>query len=173
MTAIGGDVARLGFLDRRAQANLRKLLRSDIHEGATVKTGARRSRDFPDIHSASSAIAERHERVCGCSHLRQRRRTAPGRPSGYNLSPALDLDLAPADPLSGTPTFPLPSAAGSPGARLGGLRHPVPRRTEAPGGPYGEGPRPAVPSPQDLGPQAPTGPPAACVATADRLRLPT
>jgi hypothetical protein len=42
-------------------------LRSDFHEEASVKTGARRLRDFPDIHSASSATAERHERVCGCS----------------------------------------------------------------------------------------------------------
>ena len=39
----------------------RRLLRSDIHEEVSVKTGARRARDFPDIHSASSAAAERHE----------------------------------------------------------------------------------------------------------------
>jgi hypothetical protein len=32
--------------------------RSDIHEEPSVKTGARRLRDFPDIHSASSAAAE-------------------------------------------------------------------------------------------------------------------
>jgi hypothetical protein len=30
-----------------------ELLRSDIHEEPRVKTGARRSRDFPDVHSAS------------------------------------------------------------------------------------------------------------------------
>src|SRR5205809_570953 len=34
---------------------------ADIHEEASAKTGARRSRDYPDIHSASSAGAERHE----------------------------------------------------------------------------------------------------------------
>jgi hypothetical protein len=34
---------------------------SDIHEGASVKTGARRDRDFPNIHSASPALAGRHE----------------------------------------------------------------------------------------------------------------
>ncbi len=67
--------------------------RPDIHEEASVKTGARRSRDFPDIHSASSAKAERHERVCGCSHSHRRRRNAPCRASGCNLSPALDLDV--------------------------------------------------------------------------------
>jgi hypothetical protein len=36
-------------------------LRSDIHEEASVKTGARRSRDDPDIPSASPAVAERPE----------------------------------------------------------------------------------------------------------------
>jgi hypothetical protein len=35
--------------------------RSDIHEEASVKAGARRAREFPNIHSASSADAERHE----------------------------------------------------------------------------------------------------------------
>jgi hypothetical protein len=40
--------------------------RSDIHEGVSVKTGARRARDFPDIPSASPAAAERHETLCGC-----------------------------------------------------------------------------------------------------------
>src|SRR5437764_15407020 len=72
--------------------------RSDIHEEAAVKTRARRNRDFPDIHSASSATAERHERVCGCSHSHQRRRTAPCRTPGCNLSPALDLDVTPPEP---------------------------------------------------------------------------
>jgi hypothetical protein len=37
--------------------------RIDVHEGASVKTGARRSRDFPDVHSAPSAVAERDEGV--------------------------------------------------------------------------------------------------------------
>src|SRR5262249_455125 len=69
--------------------------RADIHEEASVKPRARRNRDFPDIHSASSAFAERHEKVCGCSHSHQRRRTAPCRTPGCNLSPALDLDVEP------------------------------------------------------------------------------
>jgi hypothetical protein len=43
------------MIARWAQGNLRNLLRSDIHEGASVKTGARRLRDFPNIHSASPA----------------------------------------------------------------------------------------------------------------------
>lgn len=62
------------------------------------------------------------------------------------------------------------SRAVPPGARLGGLRHAVPRRTEVTGGPEGEGPRPAVPSPQDRGPQAPSGP---LVAVSRRHRLPS
>jgi hypothetical protein len=66
---------------------------SDVHEEASVKTGARRWRDFPDIHSASSATAECHERVCGRSHSIPRRRDAPRRTSGCDLSPATDLDL--------------------------------------------------------------------------------
>jgi hypothetical protein len=33
-------------------------------------------RDFPDIHSASSATAERQERVCGRSHSTPQRRDA-------------------------------------------------------------------------------------------------
>jgi hypothetical protein len=66
--------------------------RSDVHEEASVKTGARRWRDLPDIHSASSAMAEHHERVCGRSHSIPRRRAAPRRTSGCDLSPALDLD---------------------------------------------------------------------------------
>src|SRR5262249_52629004 len=78
----------------------------DIHEEASVKTGARRLRDFPDIHSASSAKAERHERVCGRSHSTPRRRIAPRRTSGCDLSPALDLDLdslLPAGPMCAGP----------------------------------------------------------------------
>jgi hypothetical protein len=81
-----------------AQAIAPSALKTDIHEGALVKTRARRVRDFPDIHSASSAAAERHERVCGCPYSHQRRRTAPCRSSGCNLGPALDLDLAPVEP---------------------------------------------------------------------------
>src|SRR5262245_28592249 len=37
--------------------------------------------------------AERHEKVCGCSHSHRRRRNAPWRTPGCNLSPALDLDV--------------------------------------------------------------------------------
>ena len=67
--------------------------RSDVHEEASVKTGARRLRDFPDIPSASSALAERQERVYGRSHSIPRRRHAPRRTSGCDLGPATDLDL--------------------------------------------------------------------------------
>jgi hypothetical protein len=42
----------------------RRARRSDVHEEASVKTGARRSRDFPDIQWASSATAERDQGVC-------------------------------------------------------------------------------------------------------------
>jgi len=62
------------------------------------RPGARRVRDFPDIHSASSANTERHEKVCGCSHSHRRRRNAPWRIPGCDLSPALDLDVAPVEP---------------------------------------------------------------------------
>jgi hypothetical protein len=64
-------------------------------------------------------------------------------------------------PCRGFFPFTLPTAAGSPGAHLGGLRHRVPHCTEAWGGPGEEGPGPAVPSPQDGGPQAPPGLPQA------------
>src|SRR5262249_49575853 len=84
-----------GLIARWAQGSLCNLLRSDIHEEASVKTRARRLRDYPDIHSASAAQAARHERVCGCPHSHQRRRTAPCRTPGCNLSPALDLDVNP------------------------------------------------------------------------------
>src|SRR5262249_11134667 len=84
---------RSGHIGRRAQINLCILLRSAIHEEPSVKTGARRLRDFPDIHSASSAAAERHEKVCGCFHSHRRRRDAPWRTPGCNLSPTLDLDV--------------------------------------------------------------------------------
>src|SRR6516165_6261383 len=80
--------------------------RSDIHEEASVKTGASRLRDIPDIHSASSAMAEHHERVCGRSHSTPRRRIAPRRTSGCDLGPALDLDLdrlLPAGPMCAGP----------------------------------------------------------------------
>jgi hypothetical protein len=36
---------------------------------ASVKSGARRSRDCPTIHSASSETSDRHERERGCSIL--------------------------------------------------------------------------------------------------------
>jgi hypothetical protein len=85
--------------------------RTDIHEEGSVKIGARRARDFPDIHSASSAAAERHESVCGCSHSRRRRRDAPCRTPGYNLSPALDLDVEPHISCNCS-SSPLPPAAG-------------------------------------------------------------
>src|SRR5262249_55889332 len=62
------------------------------------KTVAGRVRDFPNIHSASPAQAGRHERVCGCSHSHRRRRLAPCRTPGGNLSPALDLDVKPLEP---------------------------------------------------------------------------
>ena len=45
-------------------------------------------------HSASSVKAERHESVCGFSHSHQRRRNAPCRTPGCNLSPALDFPQA-------------------------------------------------------------------------------
>jgi len=118
-------VARGGLFDRRAKGNLRKLLRSDIHEEAFVKTGARRLRDYPDIHSASAARAARHERVCGCPHSHQRRRTAPCRTPGCNLSPALDLDVEPSSDRCGAPgTAPgnREEASGGPG---GGNEPPV------------------------------------------------
>src|SRR5262249_1652984 len=67
--------------------------RSDVHEEASVKTGASHLREFPDVDSASSALAEHDERVCGRSHSTPRRRIAPRRTSGRDPSPALDLDL--------------------------------------------------------------------------------
>src|SRR6516164_7333793 len=70
-----------------------RALRSDFHKEASVKTGARRSREFPDIHSASSAMAERQETLCGRSHSIPRRRNAPRTTSGCDLGPATDLDL--------------------------------------------------------------------------------
>jgi hypothetical protein len=69
--------------------------RSDVHEETPVKTGARLLRNFPDIHSASSTMAERQETLCGRSPSIPRRRNAPRRTSGCDLSPALDLDLSP------------------------------------------------------------------------------
>jgi hypothetical protein len=67
MTDVAGNFAR------RAQSHKP---RSDVHEEALVKTGARRLRDFPDTHSASSAKQERRARVCGHSHSTPRRRNA-------------------------------------------------------------------------------------------------
>src|SRR5262249_55586201 len=123
--------------------------RSDIHEGASVKTGARRVRDFPNIHPASPASAGRHETVSGRSHSRQRRRSAPCRTPGCDLSPALDLDQSSCRPAS----RPLVLFAAV------RRRFMPPAHREASGGPGGEGPPPAVPSPQEGGPQAPPGPP--------------
>jgi hypothetical protein len=54
---------------RIGSGTLARELPSDIYEETSVKTGARRSRDYPGIYSASSAIAERHERERGCSLL--------------------------------------------------------------------------------------------------------
>src|SRR5215471_3975317 len=90
------DASYIAFLLSQAYPGA-STRRSAIHEEASVKTGARRLRDCPDIHSASAAQAERHEKVCGCSHSHQRRRIAPCRTPGCNLSPALDLDLRPLD----------------------------------------------------------------------------
>jgi hypothetical protein len=59
---------------------------------ASVKTGARRWRDFPDIPSVSSALAEHHAKVCGRSHSIPRRCDAPRRTSGCDLSPGLAED---------------------------------------------------------------------------------
>ena len=66
--------------------------RSDVHEEASVKTGARRWRDFPDIPSASSAMAGRQERVFGRSHSTPRRCDSPRRTSGCDLGPGLAED---------------------------------------------------------------------------------
>ena len=74
-----------GGNDRRAYANLHDLRRTDIHEEASVKTGARRSRDFPDIHSASSAIAERHESSCAAVVGPDARELGAGRTWGSGL----------------------------------------------------------------------------------------
>src|SRR5262249_48741432 len=101
--------------------NLRWIWRASVrlHEEASVKTGARRLRDFPDIHSASAAQAARHERVCGCPHSRRRRRTAPCRTPGCNLSPALDPDVKPSSDRRtahrGTPPATEKMASGGPG----------------------------------------------------------
>ena len=148
-----------GLNDRGYKAQVRNLLRTDIHEGASVKAGARRDRDFPNIHSASPASAGRHETLCGCSHSHRRRRTAPCRSPGCNLSPALDLD---SDAVLLPRTGP-PGCSSHPEAMpLGRPLDPFPLVAEASGGPGGSGPKPALPSPQASGPQAPPGPPDAC-----------
>ena len=110
---------------RRGPDDARCALRSDLHEEVFVKTGARRLRDFPDIHSASAAAAARHESVCGCPHSHQRRRSAPCRTPGCNLSPALDLDVEPSSDRStapGTVRGNREEASGGPG---GGNEPPV------------------------------------------------
>jgi hypothetical protein len=73
---------------------------SDVHEETPVKTGARRLRYFPDIHSASSVRAERHESVCGSSRTTPRRRNATRRTSGCDPSPATDPDMDGIAPLA-------------------------------------------------------------------------
>src|SRR5262245_16189539 len=75
-------LARSGEFDLRFEAEFASAHRSDIHEEAFVKTGARRARDFPEIHSASAATATRHEKLYGCPHSHQRRRSAPCRTQG-------------------------------------------------------------------------------------------
>jgi hypothetical protein len=69
--------------------------RSDVDEEASIKTAARRWRDFPDIPSASSALAERLERVYGRSHSIPRRRHSPRRTSGCGQGPGLAEDADP------------------------------------------------------------------------------
>jgi hypothetical protein len=96
-------LARAGKRGGQATLGTPCARRSDIHEEVFVKTGARRLRDFPDIHSASAAAAARHESVCGCPHSHQRRRSAPCRTPGCNLSPALDLDVEPSSDRSTAP----------------------------------------------------------------------
>jgi hypothetical protein len=54
-------LARFGAIRLSAQAKVPNALRTDIHEEAFIKAGARRVRDFPNIHSASPAQAGRHE----------------------------------------------------------------------------------------------------------------
>src|SRR5215469_5126220 len=54
------DLSAIRAIDLRAQAEARNLRRPDIHEEAPVKTGARRARDLPNIHSnAATASAVR------------------------------------------------------------------------------------------------------------------
>src|SRR5260370_663557 len=83
----------------RGAAATPALTRSDRHWGASVTTRARPARDIPATHRASDAEAEREKTVLGCSHSHQRRRNAPCRTPGCNLSPALDLDVDPVEPL--------------------------------------------------------------------------
>jgi hypothetical protein len=73
---------RLGVSPSESSRRRCCALRSDVHEEASVKIGARRCRDFPDIHPASSAKAERHARGFGRSHSLPRRCNAPRRTSG-------------------------------------------------------------------------------------------
>ena len=51
------SVARVGFIVRRAQVNLRNLLRSDIHEEASVKTKEQ------DEHGTSQTSIRHHPRL--------------------------------------------------------------------------------------------------------------
>jgi hypothetical protein len=74
-------------------------------------------RDFPDIHSASSATAERHERVCGRSDSAPRRRTAPRRTSGCDHCGQAPRRLGASPSLAG-PVSP-PKVSGSTGCCSG------------------------------------------------------
>jgi hypothetical protein len=67
--------------------------RSDIHEEASVKAGARRVRGFPDIPSASATAAGRHETSAVGSHSHRRRGSTPCRTLGWDLRLALGLGV--------------------------------------------------------------------------------
>src|ERR1043165_747103 len=74
--------------------------RVGLHEEASVKTKSKTITGLPRHPFGIIRVAERHERICGCSHSHQRRRNAPCRTPGCNLSPALDLDVDPVEPCS-------------------------------------------------------------------------
>ena len=71
-----------------------------VHEETSVKTKSKTITGLPRHPFGIIRVAERHERICGCSHSHQRRRIAPCRTPGCNLSPALDLDVDPVEPCS-------------------------------------------------------------------------
>jgi hypothetical protein len=110
-----------GPLDLRAQAVLRSARRTDIHEGVFVKTkeqdehGTAQTsiRHHPQQRSAMRPYAVAPLHTSGVL-LR------PVGSSGCNLSPALDLDVAPADPRTGIGYLHLTNSyrfAGSPSGR--------------------------------------------------------